>query len=480
VRGIVLTVLRAAYLLALTALLGGCASRPINEPITDVDPHSGYRGSVVVPKRPNNRASALFVLSFSGGGTRAASLSYGVLEELRRTEFTESDGRTKRLIDEVDVVSGVSGGSFTALSYALYGERLFDEYEDRFLKRNVQGALARRSFLNPVNWFRLMSGNFGRSEIAAEYYDEILFEAATFNDLLAGNGPFAIATGTDITTGSRFSYYQDDFDLLCSDLGPVHLARAAATSSAVPIVLSPVTLDNYGGTCGYQWPAWIEDILALDQSLRPAGRALERYKQMAEFRDAANRPYIHLVDGGVSDNIGVRGVLDQLEEFFISAEYQTEKGFSRIRHVVLLVVNAHSAHEKNWQQKESPPGSIKQMMQSTGVPIERYSFETVELMKDRAEVATWRRRMLVAEAQLAGATREEAEARYPELRFHVLEVNFDNLTDPAEREYFMNLPTSFVLKDEEVDRLREAGGRLLRQSKVYQDLLQELNARRIE
>jgi NTE family protein len=101
-------------------------------------------------------------------------------------------------------------------------------------------------------------------------------------------------------------------------------------------------------------------------------------------------------------------------------------------------------------------------------------------MKDRAEVASWRRRMLVAEAQLAGATREEAEARYPELRFHVLDINFENLSDPDERDYFMNLPTSFVLEDEQVDHLREVAGRLLRQSPVYQDLLMELNARRVE
>ena len=90
----------------------------------------------------------LFVLSFSGGGTRAAAFSYGVLEELRRTEVVV-DGQHRRLIDEVDTITGVSGGSFTALAYALYGDRLFSEYEERFLKRNVQGALTRRSSMSP-------------------------------------------------------------------------------------------------------------------------------------------------------------------------------------------------------------------------------------------------------------------------------------------------------------------------------------------
>ena len=461
-------------------LLAGCAGRPINQPLDNVDLSSGYRGNVVVPKRPDNDPSTLFVLSFSGGGTRAAALSYGVLEELRRVEFTAADGKTRRLIDEIDAISGVSGGSFTALSYALYGNRLFDEYEQRFLKRNVQGVLTRRFFLNPYNWFRMMSGSFGRSEIAAEYYNEILFDNATFNDLLGKPGPLAIAAGTDITTGSRFSYYQDDFDLICSDLGQVQLARAAATSSAVPLVLSPVTLNNYGGSCGYQYPGWVEDTLALDQPQQQAGRLLERYKSMEAFRDSANNPYIHLVDGGVSDNIGVRGVLDALQELFLSEDYQMEKGFGGIRHITLLVVNAHSAHAKDWQLKVSPPGSIKQLMQSSSVPMDHYSFDTVELMRNRAEMTTMNHRLKVAEARLAGASVEEAEARFPKLEFQVLEVNFENLKDPEEREYFLNLPTSFVLKDEEVDRLREVGGRLLRQSPVYQEILKELNTRRVE
>jgi len=461
-------------------LLAGCASRPINQPLDHIDRSSGYRGNVVVPKRPNNDPATLFLLTFSGGGTRAASLSYGVLEELRRVEFTSASGQTRRLIDEVDAISGVSGGSFTALSYALYGDRLFGEYEQRFLKRNVQGALERQSFLNPFNWFRMMSGSFGRSEIAENYYDEILFENATFNDLLGKNGPLAIATGTDITTGARFSFYQDDFDLICSDLGPVHLARAAATSSAVPLVLSPVTLNNYGGSCNYQYPGWADDFLALDQHQRPVGRVLQRYKSMEDFRDSANRPYIHLVDGGVSDNIGVRGILDALEEFFLSADYQMEKGFGGIRHVILLMVNAHSAHRKDWQKKVSPPGSLKQIMQSSSVPMDHYSFETVQLMKDRAEMAEIDRSLKVAEARLAGISAEEAEARYPKTEYQVLEVNLENLSDPEERQYLLNLPTSFKLKDEEVDQLREAGGRLLRESPVYQDILGDLNARRVE
>jgi NTE family protein len=167
--------------------------------------------------------------------------------------------------------------------------------------------------------------------------------------------------------------------------------------------------------------------------------------------------------------------MDTFEEFFISREYVKEKGAGVLRRLMIIVVNARSAHAKDWQKKESPPGSIKQLAQSTGVPIERYSFETVELIKDRAAVADWRRRMFIAEAQLAGMSKEEAEAQHPNLDLHVMDVNFENLSDPEERSFFMNLPTSFVLEEDQVDRLREVGGRLLRQSPTYQELLGKLN-----
>jgi len=68
-------------------VLAGCASRPINEPITQFDPKSGYRPYLQMQKRQNNDPHTLFILAFSGGGTRAAVFSYGVLEELRRTEI---------------------------------------------------------------------------------------------------------------------------------------------------------------------------------------------------------------------------------------------------------------------------------------------------------------------------------------------------------------------------------------------------------
>src|SRR5512147_1146315 len=176
-------------LLALLLVLGGCATRPVNPPIKEVDANAGY--TFQTRQKHFKSQDNLVVLAFSGGGTRAAAFSYGVLEFLRRTEVIGPKGNKVRLLDAVDVITGVSGGSFTALAYGLYGDKLFDIYEQAFLKRNVQGEIVART-LSPGNWGNLMLTAWGRSELAAQLYDEILFHNATYGDLARGNGPLIL------------------------------------------------------------------------------------------------------------------------------------------------------------------------------------------------------------------------------------------------------------------------------------------------
>jgi len=460
------------------ASVAGCASRPINQPITHVDTESGYRVSVRLPKQQNNDPNTLILLAFSGGGTRAAAFSYGVLEELRRTEVVV-DGQHRRLLDDVVLITGVSGGSFTALAYALYGDKLFSEYETRFLKRDVEGALLAR-FFNPFDWPNLIGGSYGRSEMAADYYDEILFQGATFADLLDKPTPTAVAGGTDLTNGARFAFSQNDFDMLCSDLNKVHLARAAAASSAVPVALSPVTLNNYADRCDYKYPAWLMDVVEHSSDSVPARRLLQRYQDLQDFRNSKDHPYIHLVDGGLADNLGVRAILEAIGEFETNAAFreafhlQTAPGSQR--RLVLIVVNARPSPRTNWDKHESPPGIASELMKSSDVPMSRYTADSIDLMKDLVYRWETQRELQILQARLAGESKAQAEARVPKIDIFAIDIGFEQLPDPKERSYFLNLPTSFVLKPEEVDRLRAVAGTLLHQSEEYQRLLKDLGA----
>jgi NTE family protein len=472
-----MTRLRMPSLLVITLflVLGGCATRPINPSITRADPSAGYRFETrqAQVKHKEN----LVILAFSGGGTRAAAFSYGVLEFLRRTEVVGPQGNTVRLLDAVDVITGVSGGSFTALAYGLYGDKLFDDYEQRFLKRNVQGEIVARTF-NPAYWGKLWSTSWGRSELAAQLYDEILFNGATFGDLDRGHGPLIMASATDISTGSRFVFNQRVFDVICSDLNAVPLSRAAAASSAVPVVLSPVTINNYGGTCDTITPGWVKLFLDPDNPPRPAARAIRTLKAEQGYRDSVHRPYLHLVDGGVSDNVGMRTVLDALEMLEALHDAGLPSPIDSARRIIVFVVNSLSSPPTNWDESESPPGTVDVLLKAAGTPIDAFSYEAVELLKDTA--ARWQTLRRIRNSAAYAANKDPAVAaalRVPDAEIYAIDVSFPALKDKAELAYLNQQPTSFVLPPEAVDRLRAAAGTIIMDSPEFQRLLKDVGAR---
>ena len=462
-------------LLAVTlqVLLGGCATRPINPPITQTDPTRGYSFEARQGKAHEN----LVVLAFSGGGTRAAAFSYGVLEFLRKAEAVGPKGDKVRLLDSVNIITGVSGGSFTALAYGLYGDKLFDDYEQGFLKRDVQGEIVARVF-SPKYWGNLWSTGWGRSELVAELYDEILFNGATFGDLSRGDGPLILASATDISTGSRFLFSQRVFDVICSDLNAVPLSRAAAASSAVPVVLSPVTINNYGGTCNRIAPAWVKPFVDSDNPPRPAARAIRSLKAEEAFGDGAHRPYLHLVDGGVSDNVGMRAVLDALQIFQALHEVGGKTPFDNARRVIVFIVNSLSSPPTNWDESEDPPNTVEILLKSAGTPIDAFSYEAVELLRDTGH--QWETARLVRNSAAMAANKDPAVAaalRLPNAEIFAIDVSFSALKDEAEREYLNQLPTSFVLPPEAVDRLRAAAATLIMDSPEFKRLLKDGGAR---
>ena len=472
---------KSLLLILFCCALSACATRPVNPPIDNLPAEKVYsferKGDQTAHK------NTLVALAFSGGGTRAAAFSYGVLEALRKTEFVNAQGQRSRLLDHVDVITGVSGGSFTALAYGLYGDKLFDEYESRFLKRNVQGELIARSF-NPLNWGDLASTGWGRSEMAANLYDEILFNGATFADLDRKDGPVIAVSSTDLATGYRILFTPSNFDALCSDLGSFRLARAAAASSAVPVVLSPLTINSYGGRCGKHMPSWFAPFVGIANPPRPAARALERIRELQGFMNDGD-PYLHLVDGGISDNLGLRGGLDVFNTLEALREAGYKTPLDRVKRIIVVVVNSVSAPKTNWNKSEDPPGTLSILVKAAGVPIDRYSNEQIEALRDIE--ARWQQMRDVRDLPaVKGIGKKNSNAsleairRVPDAKLYTIDVSFAGVPDPEERDYLNELPTSFVLSDEAVDRLRAAAGAALLNSPDFKRLVIDANAKIIE
>ncbi len=243
------------------------------------------------------------MLAFSGGGTRAAALAYGILLELRDTTVV-IDGQPRRLLDEVDLISSVSGGSFTSAYYGLFGDRIFEDFEEVFLRRNVQGTLL-HGLYNPLRWF----SRTGRTEMAVDLYEKTVFQNKTFADMQRQGGPLILINASDLGYGVRFSFIQEYFNLLCSDINSYPVARAVTASSAVPVLFDPVVLQNYAG-CDRSKLAWLESARkrVIDNAeLTQVVEGLETYGH----KDS--RPYVHYVDGGITDNLGLRAIYEIVE-----------------------------------------------------------------------------------------------------------------------------------------------------------------------
>ncbi|MGD2118665.1 MAG: patatin-like phospholipase family protein [Chromatiales bacterium] len=441
--------LPALALLGVALLLSACASFPTNKALEHYDKNSGYRYELL--EDAGQHEDLFVILTFSGGGTRAAALSYGVLEKLSQTRVT-IDGQPRNLLQEVDVISSVSGGSFTAAYYGLFGDEIFkpdNSFKSNFLYNDVEGRLKAKLF-NPYNWGRLVSPTFGRIELAQELYQQLLFGKASFAEL-PRHKPFLMLNATDMAKGSQFTFIQSQLDPMCADLDDIAVARAVAASSNFPIAFTPLALDSYPGGCGYVEPGWVANALR-DVTDNP--RRYYRARTLQAYQEQ-DRRYVHLLDGGVADNIGLRGPLTSIRSNDVAWSVLNKINLEEIKKLVVIVVDAKNMVPADFDEKASAPGLFAVVNTIASTPLDNYSADTLELLRD-----TLRRRY--------DAQRSEPDLHHIDI--YRIYVGFDQIQDTKQRDWFFNIKTSFALPAEQVNALRDIGGELLEQSPCFRAL----------
>jgi NTE family protein len=439
-----------------------CAHYPINRELNKDKPQTRVRSDL--PEFPERSEELYLLVALSGGGMRAAALSYGVLEALSMIEVPTPDnavdpsnGQAKRtLLEEIDVVSSVSGGSFPAAYYCLYKDRIFEDFKDRFLYYKVQEQLILR-LLSPINLYKVSSPWYGRGDMAAEYYDKILFEEATFGDLQFRNAPLLFIQATDMVDGNCFGFTPYQFDLICSDLDEYPVSRAVAASSAFPALFDAIVLKNYAGNCESEVDPWVTRVLE-------EGDRTNRIYRAAALRqaylDLETKPYIHLIDGGVCDNLGLRGPLDFALIRGGIRGYLKTMGQPNVRRVVFIIVNAQGKTSGEWSRQGKLAAIPRAVSISSSVLLTSYTYETVELL--RGYIQDW-------------SGEEAASNTETPIEFYVIEVIFDALSDDESR-FFSKIPTTLTLPRETVDKLTEAGRKILYGSEDFKRLIHDLGA----
>jgi NTE family protein len=425
----------ACWIVGLTlvwVVLSACQPK-YNDPLGSGSRHSDFQSTQPTERQDDQ---ALVLVALSGGGTRAAAVGWKTLETLQGIPYTYKNKEGQTVISdlghEIDLISGISGGCFAAAAWSLYRDDI-DYFRKNFIERNIQGTLAKAPFIPPWQGLRLLSPEYDRINLAAELYDEEVFGGKTFSALPPR--PLLRIHATHLALGMRFTFTNKQFDYLDSDLSTYPIGYACAASSAFPILLSPITLKNFGESRS------LDDDIEYRMAKLNARKDVERdfYRRMREFYNDKSNEYVHLADGGLVDNQGLQSILDEFETNGIINMRLNDRD-NPLKRLIIINVNAGVKPDDEAGKSASAPG--------VGSVIEYTMVASMDLLSAKRWMEIQGRCAQVDKAvsDLAGTTRSlsELESAY------CIEVSFRNIDNDADRVAANKLPTSFHLEQEQL------------------------------
>ncbi len=448
-----------------SALVVGCAN--FNQP--DNQPTSSVPSPTELEQLKSPRSGETVIgLSFSGGGMRAAAFSYGAIEALAAHE-TRPGGIGRSLIDDVVFVSGVSGGSVPAVYFALHGAKTIPAFRENFLYKDPQS-----SFNTSISLFSILAilgGGLNNRTGFQNWLDENLLHDATFGDLARDNAPILWVNASDVLNDTVFTFDPSTFAALCSDLKAFKLSEAVAAASAVPGVFSPIVIESFAGQCDYKEPAWIGRVLESPGGtlvVKNQARTLRRYQIRQEHR------YLKLYDGGVTDNLGIHSITTNRERYDSLIAPMLPKGVVSMKNLLFILVNAGTKAGTNFHKRIEGPngieglGAVVDTLMSTATARTRDDF--FRAMKD------WRDDMIkyrcgLGERQVRELIGDRQEWDCKDVQFHILDLRFDQVTDPSLRANLKKIPTAYVLPRNQTDLLVKTAGELLRNHPQFKKFL---------
>lgn len=418
---------------------------PTNEVLAsytkDNDSNDHYSFANATSKHDNGEYT--IILAMSGGGSRASALSYGVLKGLKKEMITRN-GIGESLLNEVDVISSVSGGSFTAAYYGLFGDKIFTNFEKDFLYHDVGSDLFWRA-IHPDQW---LSFN-GRTDEVVSYYREKLFSDATFADFDQKESPLVIINATDLGGGFHFPFLQEYFDLLCSDLSSYSVASAVAASSAVPVLFSPILLKNHDGC---DTPSTLE--LELKEYSSSITKSL--VEGLQSYSDKSKRQYVHLTDGGITDNLGlvaIRDLLTAKEDSYLKFNRSNIKS-----HIMVISIDASVKPYSTLDSSSLEPNLASTIDSMTDLQIHRYNDVSKNLIKET-----------IKQAAKMSSTPESPVSSY------FVDINLKEIPDKNQKFFFNNIPTDLCLPPKTIDALISQGISQLASNEEFRRFLNDIN-----
>ena len=249
--------------------------------------------------------SLQIALAFSGGGFRAACFCLGSLTFLDRITI-----QTQTLLQQVSVLSTVSGGTITGARYAIglkQGETIEEVYHalHAFMRKTNLVELALEQLVSDKPW----EGKRMRSMINAfaDIYDTHLFAGAPFAVLLSDEAPTHLKhvcfNTTEFANALQFRFQATE-PILSPEPGAPVKGVIGNYYYRIPVeVATAVRMGDIlaASSC---FPGGFEPINFPDDFVMPESHR----KALLSFSSEAAFP-VGLMDGGIVDNQGIEPVL---------------------------------------------------------------------------------------------------------------------------------------------------------------------------
>lgn len=460
--------IRTGLALACAVVASSCVSGdvgPINELVSVV----GRDSEEFIPEASDD-GSTVVGLAFSGGGTRAAAFSYGVLRELDEMVI-DMQPKRRTLVDDIRMISGASGGAVTATYFGYKGRDGYQDLRERFLIKNAEADL--RMSISPFNLARALNGGVNDRHGFPRWLDENLFDGATFAALDRSDAPVVWINASDIFNRTPFLFTYDTFAALCSDLDKVRLADAVGASAAVPVAFAPIVVSADNPHCNYKQPQWLTKALetpGVSMRLRSYARALEGYQK------TDNLDYVKLLDGGLTDNIGVTGFT--IERLLAQTPYGplSPAGAVKLRKFIFIVADAGQSITASWGETIGGPTVVPLLSAVTATTISslvRNEFDALKLATDnwKDELIRYRCGLPLSDVRKLRGTLAGWDCRDVDL---VIELISFHDVDAAMSAKLNRIPTRLRLPVNEVDLTIEAGRKAIRSNRNVASAVAEI------
>jgi NTE family protein len=467
---------RAAAFLAALALLSGCGTKPTDYPLAVG--HANQPQAALDP----NPDHPFVVLTFSGGGSRAAALAAAVVERLNRLHYA-TGGETRALAEDIAVVSSVSGGSVYAADLGLNGPAHATSFMRRIQDFDGMAWLVSRA-LDPFTWLSLQFESKTRIDLLQEMIADLLQTNETMAALNRPGQQLTLLNATDMVAGQVFTFDRSTLDDLCMDYNQVPVSLSVTASAAFPIAFTPVLLRNDSyltAGCPGQRNAHLPYLVPLQVAGGPYVN-LETYRTSRYRQSLRNESvreqgsddnaqpyrtpeYLRLVDGGVADNSGLAALRRALLAVGAPADIGRLAAQGKVRNLVVITVNARSDPEDPLDTSTQYT-TISTMANSiSGSLVDSASSNSAAVFQDFIKLLTDDRDRLVQEGQL-----QANFAVYP------ISIDFDQLPNATavqrqEQRRVKSIATSWTLQPGDVALLDRVAGILLWRHPCFRTLV---------